>query len=270
MHSLKTLLEIMARLRDPEEGCPWDREQDFRTIAPYTIEEAYEVDDAIRRGDMEDLLSELGDLLLQVVYHSQLATEAGHFEFEQVVDGIARKLVRRHPHIFAHADASSRAEVMRTWERIKDDERSERGLNREGRGDPFDEIPSALPALMRAAKLQVRARRLRVERMEPSPEVPDVGVGDGLRDAKARAPEDPAAWRDLLSRLAELEVEAEVREADSPDPARTLGDALFSAVAWARSWGLDAEAALRDANARFEARIRSESRTRSMGEESAP
>jgi nucleoside triphosphate diphosphatase len=153
--AIDRLVEIMARLRDPDGGCPWDLEQDFASIAPYTLEEAYEVDDAIRRGDMPGLLDELGDLLLQVVFHARMAEEAGHFRFDDVVAGLCEKLVRRHPHVFGDAKIGSSAAQTESWEAIKAEERASQGR----RGDVFDEVPLALPALARAAKLQRRAAR---------------------------------------------------------------------------------------------------------------
>lgn len=140
----------MARLRAPD-GCPWDREQTFATIAPFTIEEAYEVDDAIRRESWADLREELGDLLLQVVFHAQMAREAGHFDFADVVRGLCEKLLRRHPHVFADATAADADEVLRDWEKHKQAERAAKG------GDPG--VPRALPGLLRAAKLARRAAR---------------------------------------------------------------------------------------------------------------
>jgi len=144
----------MARLRDPEGGCPWDLEQDFASIAPYTLEEAYEVDDAIRRGDLAALRDELGDLLLQVVFHARMAEEAGHFRFADVVAAICDKLVRRHPHVFGDAEIHTSEEQTRSWEAIKAAERAEAGTP-----EPLDGVPLALPALVRAAKLQRRAAR---------------------------------------------------------------------------------------------------------------
>ena len=144
----------MARLRDPEGGCPWDLEQDFASIAPYTLEEAYEVDDAIRRGDLAALRDELGDLLLQVVFHARMAEEAGHFRFDDVVAAICDKLVRRHPHVFGDAEIHTSEEQTRSWEAIKAAERAEAGTP-----EPLDGVPLALPALVRAAKLQRRAAR---------------------------------------------------------------------------------------------------------------
>jgi MazG family protein len=153
--SIDRLLGIMAKLRDPNGGCPWDLEQDFASIAPYTLEEAYEVDDAIRRGDMQGLADELGDLLLQVVFHARMAEEAGHFRFDDVVATICEKLVRRHPHVFGDADIRNAEEQTESWEAIKAVERAEAGRA----SDPLDDVPLALPALARAAKLQRRAAR---------------------------------------------------------------------------------------------------------------
>jgi ATP diphosphatase len=149
------LLAIMAKLRDPEGGCPWDLEQDFASIAPYTLEEAYEVDDAIRRGDMKALADELGDLLLQVVFHARMAEEAGHFRFDDVVQGLCEKLVRRHAHVFGDGKVTTAAEQTESWEAIKAAERAEAGRS----PDPLADVPLALPALVRAAKLQRRAAR---------------------------------------------------------------------------------------------------------------
>jgi tetrapyrrole methylase family protein/MazG family protein/ATP diphosphatase len=160
--AIDRLLEIMAKLRDPDGGCPWDLEQDFASIAPYTLEEAYEVDDAIRRGDMKGLRGELGDLLLQVVFHARMAEEAGEFAFDDVVEAICEKLVRRHPHVFGDAVVRDAAEQTESWEAIKAAERAEEGRP----ADPFADVPLALPALARAAKLQRRAQRAG---LEPTP-----------------------------------------------------------------------------------------------------
>jgi len=201
------LLEIMARLRDPRGGCPWDLEQDFASIAPYTIEEAYEVDDAIRRGDFPALRDELGDLLLQVVFHAQMAREAGHFDFGEVVRGICDKLVRRHPHVFGDAVVETAQAQTDAWERQKSAERAAKGER-----SAMDGVPLALPALLRARKLVSRAAR--------------AGLADGAPPA-----EDPLT-------------------------ARRIGEMLFSAAALAERAGIDPEAALRDANADYEARMR--------------
>jgi nucleoside triphosphate diphosphatase len=152
--SVSRLLEIMAKLRDPDGGCPWDLEQDFASIAPYTIEEAYEVDDAIRCKDWDGLRDELGDLLLQVVFHAQMAREAGHFDFDDVVRAICDKLERRHPHVFGDATIESAQAQTDAWEKQKADERAARGET-----SPMDGVPLALPGLLRARKLISRAVR---------------------------------------------------------------------------------------------------------------
>jgi tetrapyrrole methylase family protein/MazG family protein/ATP diphosphatase len=225
--SIERLLGIMARLRDPEGGCPWDLEQDFASIAPYTVEEAYEVADAIERGDFDDLRDELGDLLLQVVFHAQMARERGLFGFEDVARAIADKLERRHPHVFGDADCRDAAEQTRAWDELKARERAARGA-----GSLLDGIPVAMPALTRARKLGKRAA-------EAGFDWPDA---DGPR-AK------------IHEELAELE------EARSTGAARgrleaELGDILFAVVNYARHLGLDPEEALRGSNARFSSRFR--------------
>src|SRR4051812_10849834 len=154
---IAALLEIMAALRTPGSGCPWDLEQSFATIAPYTLEEAYEVADAIARGDLAGLKSELGDLLLQVVYHARMAQEDGAFDFGGVVEGITAKMIRRHPHVFADAEGRTAEAVAGMWERIKAEEKTERGEKPEG--GALSGVPLALPALTRALKLQDKAGR---------------------------------------------------------------------------------------------------------------
>ncbi len=221
MASIERLLEIMARLRDPEGGCPWDLEQDFESIAPYTIEEAYEVEDAIRRRQWDELRGELGDLLLQVVYHAQLAREAGHFDFDGVVDGICAKMIERHPHVFGEVEiASARAQVD-SWDAIKERERRERA-RRSGRApSAADDVPRALPSLLRGAKLLRRARRAGHARE------PDAGLAAALALAL-------------------------------PDPgdAGRLGDLLLAAAERAAGSDVDPEAACRAACDRLEAHIR--------------
>jgi tetrapyrrole methylase family protein/MazG family protein/ATP diphosphatase len=205
------LVEIMAKLRDPNGGCPWDLEQDFASIAPYTLEEAYEVDDAIRRGDMKGLCDELGDLLLQVVFHARMAEEAEHFRFEDVVEAICEKLVRRHPHVFGDAAIATSAEQTESWEAIKAAERAEAG-----RADgPLDDVPLALPALARAAKLQRRAARA-----GRATELPDAG-GETL-DAAALG-ERLFALVALASR-AGLDPEQALRDENARFVARASGD----------------------------------------------
>ncbi|MEA3035398.1 MAG: nucleoside triphosphate diphosphatase [Sphingomonadales bacterium] len=215
--SLAALVEIMRRLRDPVGGCEWDREQNFETIAPYTIEEAYEVADAIRRGDMVDLKDELGDLQLQVVYHARMAEEIGAFGIDDVMAAICAKMIRRHPHIFGDAAASP------GWEALK---AAERGRHEDS--SALAHVALALPALKRAEKLQRRAARIGFD-------WPD------SRGPRAKIDEE----------LAELD--AAVSEAER---IHELGDLLFSVVNYARHLGIDPEAALREANERFERRFR--------------
>lgn len=216
--TMERLVEIMARLRDPITGCEWDCAQDFATIAPYTIEEAYEVADAIARGDMADLKDELGDLLLQVIFHSRMAEEAGLFALSDVATTISDKMERRHPHIFG--DATEGGHYL--WEQIKADERAAKG-----EASTLDGVAIGLPALLRAEKLQKRAARTGFD-------WPDA---DGPR-AK------------VIEEIAEIDAAAiEQREEE-------VGDLLFSVVNWARHLGVDPEAALRVANAKFEARFK--------------
>ncbi|PZN32321.1 MAG: nucleoside triphosphate pyrophosphohydrolase [Proteobacteria bacterium] len=229
MTRIDRLLDLMARLRDPERGCPWDREQTFATIAPYTIEEAYEVADAIERGDLDDLREELGDLLFQVVFHAQLAKERGAFDFDDVVTAICEKMERRHPHVFGDARIDSAAAQTEAWEAMKHRERAGAGV--------LADIPLGLPALTRAAKLGKRAARVGFE-----------------------WPDASGALAKLAEELAELE--AEVRDLppdETPDRERLsdeVGDVLFSMVNVCRYLQIDPEAALRATNAKFERRFR--------------
>jgi MazG family protein len=226
LSDIQRLLDVMARLRDPEEGCPWDVEQDFASIAPYTVEEAYEVEDAIRRGDPRALCDELGDLLLQVVYHAQMAREIGDFAFGDVVEAICDKLVRRHPNVFGDVELDSPDARTRAWEEEKARERAERGD-----GGVVDGIPLGLPALMRARKLLSRAER----------------VGEVRRD--------PEHWEPRFARALQ-EFRGELEAGDAGDPQAALGQFLSAAVGLAWSAHLDPEAALRDASARMEADLR--------------
>lgn len=229
---LDRLLAIMARLRDPERGCPWDREQSFETIAPYTIEEAYEVADAIERGDMSGLKDELGDLLFQVVFHARMAEEQQAFAFDDVAAAIADKMERRHPHVFANAEIASAAAQTEAWERHKAAERRE--LARQAGADVsvVDGIALALPALMRAVKLQSRAARIGFDWPEARP-----------------------VFDKLAEEIAELEAEL-ARGADRHRLEDEMGDLLFAATNLARKLDIDPEAALRHANAKFERRFR--------------
>ncbi len=223
--ALGELLAIMARLRAPG-GCPWDREQTFASVAPYTIEEAYEVAAAIDSGDMQHLREELGDLLLQVVFHAQIASESGHFDFDAVAAGISSKLIRRHPHIFAAKGAVPRSpdEQIRVWEAIKAEERLGAAPSS---ASHLDGVPQALPALIRAEKLSRRAAR----------------VGFDFEIAAQAA--------DKVS-----EELAEVRAADAAKRFEEVGDLLFAVANLARKLNVDPEAALRSANAKFERRFR--------------
>lgn len=227
----------MARLRDPVTGCPWDVKQSFATIAPYTIEEAYEVADAIARDDLDALKEELGDLLLQVVYHAEMAAEQERFGFADVVDAITRKMIRRHPHVFA--DPSLREDFLAKdlWRRIKDEERAERGEARAS--STLDDVPVALPALTRAVKLQTRAA--------------EVGFDwPRLAPVLAKAEEEIAELKAALD---------ETHEAKDDGPAKRVveefGDLLFVMANLGRHLGVDPEAALRDANAKFVRRFES-------------
>lgn len=222
------LIEIMAALRDPVTGCPWDLEQDFRSVAPYTLEEAYEVADAIERGDLADLQDELGDLLLQVVFHARMASEQESFDFDDVANGICDKLVRRHPHVFGDERvATSEAQTV-AWEDHKARERADRP----GAAGLLDDVPLALPALTRAAKLGKRAAR----------------VGFDWPDAAG-------ARRKLDEELAELDQALQGAPRQAAVEAE-LGDLLLAAVNYARHLGVDAETALRRSNDRFVRRFR--------------
>jgi ATP diphosphatase len=217
MSSLERLVAIMQRLRDPDRGCEWDLSQNFTTIAPYTIEEAYEVADAIDRNDMDGLEDELGDLQLQVVFHAQMAEELGHFTLDDVIGRICDKLERRHPHIFGDAGESP------GWDAIKTAERSEKQHE-----SALDGVAAALPALDRAAKLQRRAARTGFDWPDPS-------------GARAKIDEE----------LAELD-----RETDPERQAEELGDLLFAVVNLSRHLNIDPEEALRKASGKFERRFR--------------
>lgn len=228
MQELERLREIVAQLRDPETGCPWDIEQDFRSIAPHTIEEAYEVADAIERGDLDGLKLELGDLLLQVVFHAQMAEELSLFNFQDVSQGIADKLVHRHPHVFGDVQAHDAAQVLSNWETIKAEERRDKA-----QAGLLDDVPVNLPALLRAQKLQKRAARVGLDWREPEP-----------------------VLGNLLEEVEELcEVLATQRE-DQARIADELGDVMFSCVNLARHLNLDAEDTLRASNNKFESRVR--------------
>jgi MazG family protein len=226
LSDIRRLLEVMAKLRDPEGGCPWDLEQSFETIAPYTIEEAYEVDDAIRRGDFAGLRDELGDLLLQVVFHAQLAREAGHFDFDDAVEAICDKLVRRHPHVFGEAHVESSRAQTDAWERQKADERAEAGAH-----SALDGVPLGLPALLRAKKLMGRAARAGFK-------------WESIEQATDKVAEELD------------EVRAEIASGDRERLEAELGDLLIASARLSQQLEVDPETALRKAVSRFEARLR--------------
>ena len=224
------LIEIMAALRTPGTGCPWDLEQSFDTIAPYTIEEAYEVADAIARGDLGDLRDELGDLLLQVVFHARMAQEQGAFDFADVVESLTAKLVRRHPHVFGEARGLTPKGVEGLWERIKAAERAEKAGSASGKETALAGVPVALPALTRALKLQAKAGKVGFD------------------------------WNDPLAVLAKIreeadEIERELATADRATAAAEVGDLLFALVNLARHLDADPEAVLRATNSKFERRF---------------
>ena len=226
------LLSIMRRLRDSEHGCPWDIEQTFATIAPYTIEEAYEVADAIASGDMEALREELGDLLLQVAYHAQMAAETGAFDFDAVADSISDKMIERHPHVFAEAEVKDAREQTVVWEARKADERAARAAASGRTPSVLDNVPTALPALMRAEKLQKRAARVGFD--WPDPEQVIAKIEEELQELREEMAAGANADR--------LEDET--------------GDLLFAVTNLARHLKVDPEAALRRTNRKFERRFR--------------
>ncbi|SOC38785.1 ATP diphosphatase [Rhizobium subbaraonis] len=234
---IKGLLDIMAALRQPETGCPWDVVQTFETIKPYTIEEAYEVADAIERADMHDLCDELGDLLLQVVFHARIAEEAGEFSFGDVVEAITNKMIRRHPHVFDRSEADTPERVKVQWDAIKQAEKRERHERRQSRGLPPENdagylgtVQRSFPALVEALKLQERAAKVGFDWSEPEPILDKIEeeVGE-LREA--------------------------LRQGDRKKVADELGDLIFAVVNIGRHTDTDAEMALRGTNAKFRRRF---------------
>ena len=219
-NATQRLLDLMARLRDPQDGCAWDRAQTFATIVPHTIEEAYEVADAVTRGDLDSLRDELGDLLFQVVFHARMAEEMGLFGFDDVAHGITDKLIARHPHVFGDLanDGTPREE---RWERIKAEERAAKGT-----AGALEGVALALPALLRAEKLQKRAARVGFD--WPDPAGPAAKIAEELAEFEAAAPEDKA---------------------------EEAGDLLFAVVNYLRKHGIATEEALRAANGKFERRF---------------
>ncbi len=227
-NSIQQLLDIMRALRDPQTGCPWDLQQDFASIAPYAIEEAYEVADAVQRGDLADLQDELGDLLLQVVFHAQMAEEQQSFGFDDVVQSICAKMIRRHPHVFGdeHERQADAASVRQTWETIKQAERSARG-----KGGVLDGIPRGMAELQRAIKLQKRAATVGFD-------------WPAVEPVKAKLDEELAELDQAISEGQQQPIEEE------------LGDLLFTVANLARKLQVDPARALRSANAKFESRFR--------------
>lgn len=224
MDSITQLLTIMARLRDPKNGCPWDIEQNFATIAPYTIEEAYEVAEAIHANNPEEIKQELGDLLLQVVFHAQMAKEIGWFDFNAVAQAIGDKMIRRHPHVFGDATIETAEAQTENWEVIKAEERKKKAT-----GSVLDDVPYALPALMRAEKLQKRAARIGFD------------------------------WPEVGPVFDKCEEELEEIRAAAGNPEQIeeeIGDLLFTCANLARHYKIDPEEALRKANRKFERRFR--------------
>jgi len=226
MSTIDNLLEIMSRLRDPHDGCPWDREQTFASIAPYTIEEAYEVADAIARNDLQSLKHELGDLLLQVVYHARIAEESGAFDFAAVIASICEKMTRRHPHVFGEEQIHSAESQTLAWEALKDAEATD-----ERRASVLNDLPKALPALTRATKLGHRAARVGFD------------------------------WRELAGPRAKLDEELQeldeaVADANKDAIRAEMGDVLFALANVCRHLRVDPEACLRGANVRFQERFR--------------
>jgi len=234
--TIDKLLHIMQRLRDPERGCPWDQQQDFRTIAPYTLEEACEVVDAIERNNPDDLRDELGDLLFQVVFHAQMAREAGWFDFSGVINSICDKMVRRHPHVFAGAVVSNAEEQTRAWEEHKERERGP------GNGNTLDGIPLSLSALTRAGKIQKRAAKTGFD-------------WPNIDEVFAKVTEEIDELREEINAGSDT---GRVRD--------ETGDLLFAVVNLARHAGVDPESALREANSKFIRRFRKvEARCRNAG-----
>lgn len=228
---ISRLIEIMAALRNPDGGCPWDLEQDFSTIRHYTIEEAYEVADAIERADYDDLREELGDLLLQPIYHARMAAERGLFDIGDVVQAITEKLIRRHPHVFGEEAARNAGGAKAKWDAIKADERARKAEKKGADASVLDDVPLTLPALARAEKLSKRAASVQFD-------WPD--------------------WRQTLAKVREEldEVEEAAAAGDTQRIAEELGDLLFAAANLARKLGVEGESALRDANLKFTRRFR--------------
>lgn len=233
MQSIQQLIEIMRALRDPKSGCPWDLEQNFQSLIPYTIEEAYEVADAIERNDLDDIKSELGDLLFQIVFYSQLATEQQSFNFNDVVQAICDKLTRRHPHVFADAKINNAEEQTKEWEKLKQQERKAKAATSRSLLSHLDDVSRTLPSLMRAEKLQKRAAR------------------EGFD-----WPNVKGVMAKVYEELDEVQQEIDAEVQDQAKLEDEIGDLFFSCINLSRHAGVDAEQSLRKANLKFERRFR--------------
>lgn len=233
MQSMQQLLEIMRALRDPESGCPWDRQQDFQSLIPFTIEEAYEVADAIERNNLDDVKSELGDLLFQIVFYSQLAEEQNKFNFNDVAKSISEKLTRRHPHVFANAKITNVEEQTKEWEKLKQQERKDKAKLNLSSLSHLDDVSRTLPSLMRAEKLQKRAAK----------------EGFDWPDVKG-------VMAKVYEELEEVQEEIDAKEREHARLEDEIGDLFFSCINLSRHVGVDAEQSLRNANLKFERRFR--------------
>jgi nucleoside triphosphate diphosphatase len=246
--AITALIALMARLRDPQRGCPWDQRQTFATVAPYTIEEAYEVADAIEKGDPTQLRDELGDLLFQVVFHAQMAQERGWFDFAQVASSIHEKLVRRHPHVFGEQRVGGDADLSRNWEEQKARERAAAGAaSGSGSVSALADVPRGLPALVRAAKLGKRAGRVGFDWADAAQ------VRDKVLEELG---EVDGALAGVASAAGVARATGGVEAGASPAVVEEMGDLLFALSNWSRHLEFDAEEALRAANLKFERRFR--------------
>lgn len=233
MQSIEKLIEIMQSLRDPDNGCPWDLEQDFQSLIPYTIEEAYEVADAIEQNNLEDIKAELGDLLFQIVFYSQLGKEQSAFDFNDVAKAISEKLIRRHPHVFSNAKVKNSEEQTKEWEKIKQQERERKSVKDATEFSILDDVSRALPSLMRSEKLQKRAAREGFD-------------WPNIQDVMLKVNEE----------LSEVQQELDADVQDKEKIEGEIGDLFFSCINLSRHAGLDAEQCVRKANLKFERRFR--------------
>lgn len=233
MQSIEKLIEIMQSLRDPDNGCPWDLEQDFQSLIPFTIEEAYEVADAIEQNNLEDIKDELGDLLFQIVFYSQLGKEKNAFDFNDVAQGISEKLIRRHPHVFSDSKIKNSEEQTKEWEKIKQQEREMKSIKNSSELSILDDVSRALPSLMRSEKLQKRAAREGFD-------------WPNIQDVMLKVNEE----------LSEVQQELNADAQDKEKIEDEIGDLFFSCINLSRHAGLNAEICIRKANLKFERRFR--------------